>query len=102
MNDQSPISPLSPMPTGAAASASPLAAECADADFHALDRGFRDLVKLYLAPDAHAHFEPHFARLGKLAGGRLDELARIADQHPPVLEARDRSHPSTPPRWLMA
>ena len=37
-----------------------------------------------------AQLEPHFERLGELAGGRLDELARIADQHPPVLHARDR------------
>ena len=29
-------------------------------------------------------------RLGELAGGRLDELARTADRHPPVLHARDR------------
>ena len=34
--------------------------------------------------------EPHFQRLGELAGGRLDALARAADQHPPVLNARDR------------
>ena len=34
--------------------------------------------------------EPHFDRLGELAGGRLDELARIADKHPPVLHPRDR------------
>ena len=33
---------------------------------------------------------PHLARLGVLAGGRLDELARVADQHPPVLHARDK------------
>ncbi len=90
MDDQTLPSRFSPAGEGVASTPSPVAAECAGADFHALDRGFRDLVKLYLAPDALAHFEPHFARLGKLAGGRLDELARIADQHPPVLEARDR------------
>jgi alkylation response protein AidB-like acyl-CoA dehydrogenase len=33
---------------------------------------------------------PHFERLGALAGGRLDELAMIADKHPPVLQPRDR------------
>ena len=90
MDDQTLPSRFSPAGEGVASTPSPLAAECAGADFHALDRGFRDLVKLYLAPDAHAHFEPHFERLGTLAGGRLDELARIADQHPPVLQARDR------------
>jgi acyl-CoA dehydrogenase len=33
---------------------------------------------------------PHYQHLGQLAGGRLDELARIADRHPPVLHPRDR------------
>ena len=46
--------------------------------------------RLYLAPDDFARLEPHFDRLGALAGGRLDELARIADKHPPVLNPRDR------------
>ena len=41
-------------------------------------------------PDDFARLEPHFDRLGALAGGRLDELARIADKHPPVLHPRDR------------
>ncbi len=50
----------------------------------------RALLPLYLAPADLAHLAPHFDRLGALAGGRLDELARIADQHPPVLHARDR------------
>jgi acyl-CoA dehydrogenase len=69
---------------------SPLARDCSGADFWALDRGLRDLVGLYLEPVARAHLEPHMARLGKLAGGRLDELARIADRNQPVLRARDR------------
>jgi len=87
MHDQPPH--LSVASVSASAPGS-LAADCAGADFHALDRGFCDLANLYLAPDAHAHFAPHFARLGRLAGGRLDELARIADRNPPVLEPRDR------------
>ena len=33
---------------------------------------------------------PHFERLGALAGNRLDELAMVADKHPPVLQPRDR------------
>ena len=41
-------------------------------------------------PEDFRRLEPHFDRLGELAGGRLDELARIADKHPPVLNARDR------------
>ncbi|MGA9869521.1 MAG: acyl-CoA dehydrogenase family protein, partial [Acetobacteraceae bacterium] len=59
-------------------------------DFYAADRGLRDLLAIYLPPAIRAHLEPHYARLGQLAGGRLDELARTADRHPPVLHPRDR------------
>ena len=59
-------------------------------DFYAADHGLRDLLALYVPVDVRATLEPHWARLGKLAGGRLDELARIADRHGPVLHARDR------------
>src|SRR5260221_239539 len=67
-----------------------IAPDCAGQNFYAIDRGLRDLVRLYLEPDDLGRLEPHFDRLGILAGGRLDELARVADQHPPVLNARDR------------
>jgi acyl-CoA dehydrogenase len=67
-----------------------IAPDCAGQNFYAGDRGLRDLLKLYLAPDDFRRLEPHFDRLGALAGGRLDELARAADRHPPVLNARDR------------
>jgi alkylation response protein AidB-like acyl-CoA dehydrogenase len=67
-----------------------LAQDCAGVDFYAVDRAFQDLVRLYLAVDVRAQLEPHMRRLGVLAGGRLDELARIADKNPPVLESRDR------------
>src|SRR5882757_4137304 len=67
-----------------------IAPDCAGQNFYAIDRGLRDLLKLYLALDDFRRREPHFERLGALAGGRLDELARIADKHPPVLQPRDR------------
>ncbi|SHK89667.1 Acyl-CoA dehydrogenase [Bradyrhizobium lablabi] len=67
-----------------------IAPDCAGQNFYAIDRGLRDLLALYLEPDDLRRLEPHFDRLGGLAGGRLDELARIADKHPPVLNARDR------------
>ncbi len=69
---------------------SPLAQDCAGQNFYAIDRGLQDLVRHYLTPQQYAHLEPHFARLGQLAGGRLDELARVADRHGPVLHARDK------------
>jgi alkylation response protein AidB-like acyl-CoA dehydrogenase len=67
-----------------------LAPDGAGQNFYAIDRGLRDLLPLYLAADDFRKLEPHFDRLGALAGGRLDELARIADKHPPVLHPRDR------------
>jgi acyl-CoA dehydrogenase len=67
-----------------------IAPDCAGQNFYAIDRGLRDLLKLYLQPADFRRLEPHFDRLGALAGGRLDELARVADKHPPVLNARDR------------
>jgi len=67
-----------------------IAPDCAGQNFYAVDRGLRDLLRLHLEPDDFQRLEPHFHRLGDLAGGRLDELARVADKHPPVLNARDR------------
>jgi alkylation response protein AidB-like acyl-CoA dehydrogenase len=67
-----------------------LAPDGAGQNFYAIDRGLRDLLPHYLAAEDFSKLEPHFDRLGQLAGGRLDELARIADQHPPVLHPRDR------------
>jgi alkylation response protein AidB-like acyl-CoA dehydrogenase len=67
-----------------------IAPDCAGMDFYAADHGLRGLLPLYVPADVRAVLEPHWARLGKLAGGRLDELARIADRHGPVLHARDR------------
>src|SRR4249919_349113 len=67
-----------------------IAPDCSGQNFYAIDRGLRDLLRLYLPADDFSRLEPHFDRLGALAGGRLDELARIADQNPPVLIPRDR------------
>ena len=67
-----------------------IAPDCAGQNFYAIDRGLRDLLRMYLEPNDLRRLEPHFDRLGALAGGRLDELARTADKHPPVLNARDR------------
>jgi acyl-CoA dehydrogenase len=67
-----------------------IAPDCAGMDFYAADRGLRDLLAIYLPDPVLAHLTPHYQRMGLLAGGRVDELARIADRHPPVLHARDR------------
>ena len=49
--------------------------------------GLQQLLALYLPAGIRAHLAPHFKRLGILAGGRLDELARIADRNGPLLHA---------------
>src|SRR3954464_8037876 len=55
-----------------------IARDCAGLNFYEIDRGLRDLLPLYLTDTDYRQFQPHFHRLGALAGGRLDELARIA------------------------
>jgi acyl-CoA dehydrogenase len=67
-----------------------IARDCAGLNFYEIDRGLRDLLPLYLTDADNWRLQPHFHRLGALAGGRIDELARIADKNPPVLHARDR------------
>ena len=67
-----------------------VAPDCHGENFYDLDPAFGVLLRHYMAPDLHAHLEPHLKRLGGIAGGRLDELARIADRNEPVLHVRDR------------
>ncbi len=55
-----------------------------DAELHAL-------LALYLPDDLRRHMQPHFERLGGLAGGLLDELAGTADRNPPTLKQRTRT-----------
>ncbi|WP_076999627.1 acyl-CoA dehydrogenase family protein [Variovorax sp. KK3] len=49
------------------------------------------LLPLYLDARLLAHMQPHFERLGALAGGPLDELAHLADRNPPTLSVRTRT-----------
>lgn len=59
-----------------------------------LYRADRDAAALFghYLPDAlFRHLAPTFDRLGGLAGGRLDELAAIADHNPPTLSVRRRT-----------
>ena len=69
---------------------SPIAGDCRGQNFFRNDDGLRQLLPLYLDPATLAELQPHFDRLGDIAGGRLDELAGIADKNPPQLHARDR------------
>lgn len=45
----------------------------------------------YLPADLKTHLEPHLSRLGALAGEHLDDLAGVADKHPPTLSVRTRA-----------
>lgn len=61
------------------------------ANFFDDDPQLQALLRLYLPPDLHAHLLPHFKKLGALAGGALDSLARTSDQNPPTLTHRTRT-----------
>jgi acyl-CoA dehydrogenase len=56
-----------------------------------VDAYARDLFSLYLPTDLNAFLQPHFERLGALAGGSLSDLASSADKNPPSLSVRTRS-----------
>ena len=59
-------------------------------NFYRADPALTDLLRIHLPDALFRHIEPHLDRLGALAGGHLDECARLADRHVPVLHQRDR------------
>ncbi|MBR0757977.1 acyl-CoA dehydrogenase family protein [Bradyrhizobium jicamae] len=67
-----------------------LAPDTTGMNFYRADPALTDLLKLHLPDNLFRHIEPHLDRLGELAGGRLDECARLADRHTPVLHQRDK------------
>ncbi|GGC47164.1 acyl-CoA dehydrogenase family protein [Chelatococcus reniformis] len=67
-----------------------LAPDTSGLNFYQADPALADLLRLHLPDDLVRHIEPHLDRLGALAGGPLDECARLADRHGPVLHHRDR------------
>ena len=67
-----------------------LAPDCQGENFYDLDPAFGAILPHYMAPALHDHLQPHLHRLGGIAGGRLDQLARLADVHAPILHPRDR------------
>ncbi len=66
--------------------------DCRGMNFYEIDRGFSDLMALRLPRPMMDFLTPHLHRLGGIAGGRLDELAAIADKerNKPVLRTRSR------------
>jgi alkylation response protein AidB-like acyl-CoA dehydrogenase len=67
-----------------------LAPDTSGMNFYRADPALADLLRLHLTEPLFRHIEPHLDRLGALAGGHLDECARLADRHTPVLHQRDR------------
>src|ERR1700754_2451927 len=67
-----------------------IAPDTSGMNFYRADPALADLLRIHLADELFRHIEPHLDRLGGLAGGHLDECARIADRHAPVLHQRDR------------
>src|SRR3954452_1189397 len=67
-----------------------LAPDTTGMNFYRADPALTDLLKLHLPDRLFRHIEPHLDRLGGLAGGHLDECARLADAPVPVLHQRDR------------
>ena len=65
------------------------------ANFYATDPELQSLLALYLPADLLAHLQPYLQRMGELAGGRIDELAGMADRNPPTLEHRSRAGQDT-------
>jgi hypothetical protein len=67
-----------------------LAPDTSGMNFYRADPSLTDLLRIHLSDALFRHIEPHLDRLGALAGGHLDECARLADRHVPVLHQRDR------------
>ena len=66
-----------------------LAGDCNGLNFFQIDHALRQLLPLYMGADVLAHMTPHYEHLGEIAGSRLDDLARTADRHIPVLHTRN-------------
>ena len=80
----------SPVPVAQAAAAHPVP-DRHGSNLFSDDPDLRALLPLYLPQALVSHLLPHLDRMGALAGGVLDELARTADHNPPTLSHRTRS-----------
>jgi acyl-CoA dehydrogenase len=67
-----------------------LAPDTSGMNFYRADTALTDLLRIHLPEMLFRHIEPHLDHLGARAGGQLDECARLADRHVPVLHQRDR------------
>ena len=65
-------------PARSTQSSGKLAPDCAGLDFFAIDPSLQQLLSVYVPGAELEYFRPHFERMGKLAGGRLNELPNNA------------------------
>lgn len=65
-----------------------IAPDCHGENFFTLDRSLQSLLPLYMDGALVDHLTPQYERLGEIAGGRLDDLTRLADRHEPILHTR--------------
>jgi acyl-CoA dehydrogenase len=85
-----PSSPIQASRYQAAKRSADIARDCRGLNYFDLDPSLRDLLGVYMDDELYAHLEPHFKRLGDLAGGRLGEASMTAERHVPVLHPRDQ------------
>jgi acyl-CoA dehydrogenase len=67
-----------------------LAPDTTGMNFYRADPALTDLLRIHLPDNLFHHIEPHLDRLGALAGRHLDDCARLADRHVPMLHQRDK------------
>src|SRR5437899_1250187 len=75
-----------------------LAPDTTGMNFYRADPALTDLLRLHLPEATFRHIEPHLDRLGAMTGGHLDECARLADRHTPVLHQREKFGRDT--QWI--
>ena len=76
------------IPTAAGSDA--IAPDTTGQNFFRADPSLQDMLQIHLPGELFQHIAPHLDRLGALAGDHLDECARLADRHTPILHQRDR------------
>jgi alkylation response protein AidB-like acyl-CoA dehydrogenase len=59
-------------------------------NFYTADQSLQDLLELYLPMELYQHLQPYLERMGHLTANELDQAARLANQHTPILHHRDR------------
>ena len=60
-------------------------------NFYLADPNLEFVCASVMTPADFARARPHLVAMGEIAGGELDALAALADQHPPTLRAWDET-----------